>query len=512
MKEAVIFLHGKERIYLAEDLDRIIKADEFSISGDEENLRYRLVCGSCNSPAIFVSKKNGQKYFRHPARKTKELKERDENCEKRSNSISPKTIRTYNRIVEQTTMGEYCDNFKRIYSNLYKFDEISYQEWNFLFENKRVKSLFSLIKKEGNKNISKIKSRYASELSKRQKYVNQDYEERFQFFYKFHSELDDPEKNLDFPHPVIVDILNNPVNIIIERLASTLLLHDLKDPNVSYLDENTKKLFPLIIKDQLRELPRIYQMLLHENSQEIREWCLFVYLIIAYTEDFKKGSKNHLYNTPVDKIYTFEGLKFFLGELLFYITNKEKLIPKIGEETYKNNYSFVLEKVKDIYKHDILESYLFMSRVIAETIQGKSIDTWYKAVNKANQTRIENEKENSGYIYIAVNNDVYRDGKGMDDRVKIGKTKKIQKRREDYKTFSAEGWLFLNVWHVTNRHRAENFIHSRLKRFQIRKGAGKEFFELSSSVATQKVEKLVMEFQSKNGFFTSEITSSGKGF
>ena len=96
MKEAVIFLHGKERIYLAEDLDRIIKADEFSISGDEENLRYRLVCGSCNSPAIFVSKKNGQKYFRHPARKTKELKERDENCEKRSNSISPKTIKTYN--------------------------------------------------------------------------------------------------------------------------------------------------------------------------------------------------------------------------------------------------------------------------------------------------------------------------------------------------------------------------------------------------------------------------------
>ena len=122
MKEAVIFLQGKERVYLAEELDQIIKADEFSLSSDEKNLKYRLVCASCNSPAIFVSKKNGQKYFRHPARKSKELKEKDDNCEKRSNSISYNTIKTYNNIVEQTTMSEYCENFRRIYASLIKLN------------------------------------------------------------------------------------------------------------------------------------------------------------------------------------------------------------------------------------------------------------------------------------------------------------------------------------------------------------------------------------------------------
>ena len=94
MKEAIIFLHGKEKIYSAEDLDLIIKADDFSISGDVNNLRYRLVCSSCSSPAIFVSKQNGQKYFRHPARKTQQLKDKDKDCELRYNSLSTNTIKT----------------------------------------------------------------------------------------------------------------------------------------------------------------------------------------------------------------------------------------------------------------------------------------------------------------------------------------------------------------------------------------------------------------------------------
>ena len=41
----------------------------------------------------------------------------------RSNSISTNTIKTHNQILEQTTLKEYTDNFKRIFACLNKWNE-----------------------------------------------------------------------------------------------------------------------------------------------------------------------------------------------------------------------------------------------------------------------------------------------------------------------------------------------------------------------------------------------------
>ena len=113
---------------------------------------------------------------------------------------------------------------------------------------------------------------------------------------------------------------------------------------------------------------------------------------------------------------------------------------------------------------------------------------------------------------MAINNDVYKNGKGLDENVKIGKTKNIEKRKEDYKTYSSDGWLFLDLWHVNNRHRAERFILNSLKKYKIDKGSGKEFFRLSSKVAIEKVGELIRKYENEYGYFYEESIPSGKGF
>ena len=65
MKEAVVWMHGQERVYFAEDFEVKVEAKEFSLSSE---YKYQLVCGSCNSPATFVCHKDGRRYFRHPKR------------------------------------------------------------------------------------------------------------------------------------------------------------------------------------------------------------------------------------------------------------------------------------------------------------------------------------------------------------------------------------------------------------------------------------------------------------
>ena len=170
------------------------------------------------------------------------------------------------------------------------------------------------------------------------------------------------------------------------------------------------------------------------------------------------------------------------------------------------------EKLKEILVSNQLETSLFFPRIICEALRNTSLEQWYEAIDSANRLRELSEKKNSGFIYIAINNDVYRDGKGIDEEVKIGKTKNIEKRKDNYKTYSSDGWLFLDVWHVNNRHRAENFIHNALKKYKVDKGSGKEFFKLSSKEAISRVEDLIEECQKQNGYLYEETIPSGRGF
>ena len=74
----------------------------------------------------------------------------------RYNSISSNTIKTYNRILEQTTFREYSDNFKKIYNYVNKWPDGSYQKYNSHFENKSIKSIFEIIQKDNSRIIEKL--------------------------------------------------------------------------------------------------------------------------------------------------------------------------------------------------------------------------------------------------------------------------------------------------------------------------------------------------------------------
>jgi len=510
MKEAVIFLHGKERIYSAEDFDSIIKADDFSISEDLNNLRYRLVCSSCSSPAIFVSKQNGQKYFRHPARKTQQLKDQDKDCELRYNSISSNTIKTYNRILEQTTFREYSDNFKKIYNYVNKWPDGSYQKYNSHFENKSIKSIFEIIQKDNSRIIEKLNANNPEVFKEARERLKLSYEERFQNAYSYHKKFPDIEnKVIEFPDPLLVDIALDPVNMLIENLAAYLVTYE-RDPNLlNFKDENIKKLYPLTFKQQIPEFTRLFEMLMHDNSKDIREWLVFTYISVCYERDKRERKFDHFFEIPIKDIFTTDGLKFFLGEMFFLVLN-----PNIykDKKDFQTHYRLVSNKLKEVLVHNQLESYLFFPRILCEAIVNTSLDQWYEAIDLANKADQIEEKKNSGFIYVAINNDVYKNGKGLDENVKIGKTKNIEKRKEDYKTYSSDGWLFLDLWHVNNRHRAERFILNSLKKYKIDKGSGKEFFRLSSKVAIEKVGELIRKYENEYGYFYEESIPSGKGF
>ena len=119
MDRASVWMHGIEEVFSKDEFEVRVNAEEFSLDND---YKFRLVCGSCNSPVTFVSKKNGQKYFKHPRRTAEEITTQKENeltCERRINSVKPAQIKKYNQIIEQTTLGEITENFQRIYGNFH---------------------------------------------------------------------------------------------------------------------------------------------------------------------------------------------------------------------------------------------------------------------------------------------------------------------------------------------------------------------------------------------------------
>ena len=120
MDRASVWLHGIEKVYHKDDFEVIVNAQNFDLRNE---LKFQLVCGVCNIPAIFVSKKNGQKYFIYPKRSSKELAEKDKLCERRVNSVNPTQLKRYNQIIEQTTLCEISGNFFQLIGKLNKLDD-----------------------------------------------------------------------------------------------------------------------------------------------------------------------------------------------------------------------------------------------------------------------------------------------------------------------------------------------------------------------------------------------------
>ena len=86
--------------------------------------------------------------------------------------------------------------------------------------------------------------------------------------------------------------------------------------------------------------------------------------------------------------------------------------------------------------------------------------------------------------------------RGIDNEVKIGKTKNIPKRLAQYQFASADGFIYEKHWRVKDRHKAEKFIHRALNKHKIEnESGGKEWFSLSVDVGIMRVNELIEEYE-----------------
>ena len=504
MKEASVFLYGNEEIYFAEDFDLIINSDEFSFSEDKNNLRYRLVCSACGSPVTYVKKKDGQKYFMHPKRSNQTLKEKDANCIKRVKSISRSSIKTYNQIVEQTTLNEYADNFKRIVNNLItpKSTEDQFQMFVQDAKNIALKPFFEFYEKGRELNLHLFQKKHdPKRYNEALNLLELNNEEIFNFFY---NELIERYKNkYDWPSVGEIACIKNPEVIILYTLAGRQYNFDNK--LTSDWDEYYKQAYRLEIRKEFKEFPILMKMIMHRNSHEIKNWIIFHYLQSHYATHIQNG-RDYKY---ISNSTAYDQLKFHQGELFYLIAQGRTKSTWQGDD-WEKRYNFSIKRRDKICMDKINLYPMFISLVISDIICGSvknksRLEEWYKSLSSINKQHIENKNLKSGFIYVAVNNDVYRDGKGFDDRTKIGETKLPAKRRDDF--------LFLGWWRVKDRKLAEKFIHKALGKYQLDKGSGREFFVLPVEEAKKKVKTLINEFNDKYGYFQDELVERpGKGF
>ena len=137
------------------------------------------------------------------------------------------------------------------------------------FQNKAIREIFNLIQKDNRKVIDKLISKYPEPFNNGKKRLNLKYEERFQNYYSFHKDFpEEKDKVLEFPAPILIDIVLDPVNILIENLASYLDTYEKNPDLLNFQDETIKKLYPITVKQQVPEFTRLFEMLMHDNSKK----------------------------------------------------------------------------------------------------------------------------------------------------------------------------------------------------------------------------------------------------
>ena len=135
---------------------------------------------------------------------------------------------------------------------------------------------------------------------------------------------------------------------------------------------------------------------------------------------------------------------------------------------------------------------------------------FYAAIEKTNKDQEEIQKGKRGYIYIATNQSLRK--RGINEEIKIGKTKNKPKRLAQYKFASADGFNYEMHWEVKDRHLAEKQVHNALRKFRImNEKGGKEWFKLTVEEGILKVSKLIEIFREKYGYFDDKY-STGRGF
>ena len=135
--------------------NKCIDAEEFEV---EQNKKLLIICPNkgCNSPLTYIKTVEGQRYFRHPRRKQKELEDPNFQCEQRAKGITTKRMRNYNRLIEQTTLQQFQRNFYQLIGRLYDWDDKTIDEARRRATDPKFVKLMDFFYKEGEKQKQQI--------------------------------------------------------------------------------------------------------------------------------------------------------------------------------------------------------------------------------------------------------------------------------------------------------------------------------------------------------------------
>ena len=505
MDRASVWMHGIEEVFSKDNFEVRVNAEEFTLEND---YKFRLVCGSCNSPVTFVSKKNGQKYFKHPRRTAEEItiqKENELTCERRINNVKPAQIIKYNQIIEQTTLGEITENFQRIFGNLNKWDNSFTDSIIVKSENKFVVDTLTKIE-SCRLDVAKIRETEKQLYEGAIKFNKKTLDEKFKFSVELHRELHRGNNtNNDQLQEAYLSYRLFAENLLVESLGDQYSLWE-KDPESFPEDKNIRDIFPIIIKQKLKMLPKLYGMLMHDNSRDMRFFVIWCELQMCYAYNMENDlSFPYYYKLPDEDPSKF---KFYVSFYL-YASFAIKDIPEEDLEMANKQIKLAHLEIERLCKTlgNGLES---MRYWVAEALSRFTMTEFYAALEKTKNDNLELEKGNRGYIYIATNKSLRK--RGIDEEIKIGKTKNKPKRLAQYKFASSDGFDYEMHWEVKNRHTAEREVHRSLNKFRIKNNeGGNEWFKLSVKEGIDKINKIILEFQNKNGYFNDKY-SAGKGF
>ena len=507
MKDAVIWLYGSDEIVLAEDYEKIMSANEIDLS---DSSIFRCVCMNCDSPVKWINPFNSSSYFRHPKRKKEVIDKNEDECEKRSNNRSREYIRRINNIKEQTTLGAITFNFKRIIANLHNMDDKNYRRIFLASKHWKVVKTFREIEKVSAIKTKDILNQYLDKkpnlVDDSKERVNMKGIDQYENYKKLLKENDKEKINLG--EIFLVDNLLDQTSQLFQIISQNYLNWERNhnEGKQYWSDEDIDKMYPFIIRKQLKNYPRIFRMLRHENSEEMRYFILTLFLWLFYTK-FIKGEKNskEFENLP----YTnHEKIKYVLAKYLYLHAEEDsfndpdfvrkeldRTVPEL-ERVFENNPNI---------ETGLLDSFL------VDYLTGTPVETFYKAINTTSKERREMMEKNRGYIYICTNDSLYK--RGIRDETKIGKWTEEDSRKKTYKTYSADGYTFHKVWAVKNRHHAEKLAKRACKKFKINNpNGGEEWFRLSVSEIFELIDKVIKDYEKKEGYFPGVAPPSGVGF
>ncbi len=475
---------------------KVIDAEEFDV---EKNNKLLIICPNkgCSSPLTYVRTVEGQRYFRHPRRKQKELTDPSFQCEQRAKGISRESMKRYNKIVEQTTILQFQKNFYKVIGLLNNWDDKLIDRARIGATNPKFVRLIDMIYKKGEKQKNIIKgykdNDVFNEAKKKYKELN-----NFQIYELLKEER---RKYGVLQYSVPLTIIDPSISIVADLADRFIRVIEEGEAFKSNADDEYRRSYPAVIEEQIVLMPRVLGMLMHENSTKMRNFLLYIYCLNVHIDCIEKFTKENPFKSYFPSDNTL--LENLIGEYFSTIIERE-------DRPLNIIYAEIMEEIKDgHYKNG---AYVIIPEMVSRILCDYEVERYHKAVKEmeeAEDSFTENNNNKFGYIYLAYNESLFK--RGIDEEVKIGKTSSIPDRNSSYQTYSSDGFIFEHCWSVNNMSKAEKYLHRKLNRYRIKESGGQEWFSLPVDDARQKIGKLISNYEEEFGYFDEE-SKTEKGF